>query len=201
MLIAASQGRLRSVPELDVVDDIRPRSKEEAPYLALMGFHHDVQQWALAAITVPYDNARLRNLDIEIGCIPRLSTIDRDILRRFIRAFGRKDRKRPRDKLLRDRSTRDIVMNVREKTAFMGYTWRRMRPDDLDDPHQEDTGWVEDMTTAVDTRPAFEPQTKNREEYVGVGFDGAMRGYGGFGGWGDDVVALKALHRGRMSLH
>ena len=42
--------------------------------------------------------------------------------------MGRKERKRPRDILLRDENTKNTVMDVRMETAFLGYTWRRMRP-------------------------------------------------------------------------
>jgi hypothetical protein len=52
----------------------------------------------------------------------------RSMLKRFVRLFGRKERKRPRDRLLRDRRTKKMVMEVRKQTAFLGYTWRRMRP-------------------------------------------------------------------------
>ncbi|PFH56558.1 hypothetical protein XA68_16331 [Ophiocordyceps unilateralis] len=38
------------------------------------------------------------------------------------------ERKRPRDILLRDEATKDVVLDVRTKTAFIGYTWTRVRP-------------------------------------------------------------------------
>lgn len=39
----------------------------------------------------------------------------------------KKERKRPRDRLLRDPALRRIVMDVRKKNAFVGYTWRSAR--------------------------------------------------------------------------
>ena len=36
--------------------------------------------------------------------------------------------KRPRDKILRDAATGPTALNVRLKTAFVGYTWRRASP-------------------------------------------------------------------------
>ncbi|KAK5663664.1 hypothetical protein OQA88_4095 [Cercophora sp. LCS_1] len=202
ILISPPSGGLEPVAEMATAGESRLRERENETRLTLMGFHRSVQKWALAAIAAPYDNARLRNFDIEIEGFAELSQTDRDKLRRFIRVFGRKERKRPRDKLLRDRSTRAVVMEVREKTAFLGYTWRRMRPDDLDDPEEEELGREENMATNADTRHVTAARARNQDECAVVGLDGGvMRGYGGFGGWGDDVVALKALHKGRLSLH
>ncbi|KAL2132015.1 hypothetical protein VTI74DRAFT_4299 [Chaetomium olivicolor] len=44
-----------------------------------------------------------------------------------------KDRKRPRDRLLRDGDTKGVAMEVRKQTAFLGYEWTRMRQDHSDD--------------------------------------------------------------------
>ncbi|KAK9786936.1 putative Protein kinase domain-containing protein [Seiridium cardinale] len=38
---------------------------------------------------------------------------------------GKKERKRPRDVLLRDRQTKETVMGIRKQSAFLGYTWTR----------------------------------------------------------------------------
>ncbi|KAK3903087.1 AGC/NDR protein kinase, partial [Staphylotrichum tortipilum] len=37
-----------------------------------------------------------------------------------------REKRRPRDKLLRDTGTRRVVMEVRRRTAFLGYEWTRM---------------------------------------------------------------------------
>ncbi|KAM0819553.1 putative Protein kinase domain-containing protein [Seiridium cardinale] len=42
-----------------------------------------------------------------------------------VRKNGNKERKRPRDRLLRDRQTKETVMEIRKRSAFLGYTWTR----------------------------------------------------------------------------
>ncbi|KAI1640483.1 kinase-like domain-containing protein [Biscogniauxia mediterranea] len=46
-------------------------------------------------------------------------------MKAFVRTYGRRERKRPRDRLLRDRNTRAAVLEVRKQTAFLGYAYRR----------------------------------------------------------------------------
>jgi hypothetical protein len=53
---------------------------------------------------------------------------EKEMLKHFVRLYGQKERKRPRDILLRDQDLKEGVMDIRKKTAFMGYAWRRMRP-------------------------------------------------------------------------
>ncbi len=107
---------------------------EEEVRIALHSLRHSIQRWAVAAITTPYDTQRLRNMDLQIEGFAHLTPDDQVLLKQFVRAFGRREKKRPRDRLLRDRSTRSVVMEVRKKTAFLGYTWRRKRPTDVDWP-------------------------------------------------------------------
>ncbi|KYK55565.1 kinase domain containing protein [Drechmeria coniospora] len=87
-----------------------------------------VQDAAIDLISAPYDSARLRSADHQIDIDSHLTPYERKVLKHFIRIYGKKERKRPRDILLRDENTKDVVMDVRKKTAFLGYSWRRMRP-------------------------------------------------------------------------
>jgi len=48
-----------------------------------------------------------------------------DKMKTFVRAFGRRERKRPRDRLLRDRKTKATVLEIRKQTAFLGYSFKR----------------------------------------------------------------------------
>jgi protein-serine/threonine kinase len=109
----------------------RPRKSRKPQHEdvdALMGGLRDsVQDFAMRSVAQRYDTVRLRNIDAEIHEYPDLTAGQRDFLRQFVRTFGRKERKRPRDRLLRDRKTKHVVMDVRKRTAFLGYTWRRMR--------------------------------------------------------------------------
>lgn len=94
----------------------------------LIDFRESVQNLAMQLVVVPYDPSRLRHIDQQISAVPHLEMEEKEVLKQFVRLYGRKEQKRPRDKLLRDDQTRDVVMNVRKQTAFQGYTWRRMRP-------------------------------------------------------------------------
>ncbi|KAM7196148.1 serine/threonine-protein kinase [Naviculisporaceae sp. PSN 640] len=104
------------------------QQKEQEARLALRGFWPSIQNWALDAISKPYDSNGLRELDAKIDGIPDLQIADRYMLKQFLRVFGRKERKRARDRLLRDRKTKGLVMEERKKTAFIRYAWRRIRP-------------------------------------------------------------------------
>jgi hypothetical protein len=166
--------------------------KDDEVITALQDLHHSVQKWALQAIITPYDSVRLRALDIDIDTLPGLELTDRTLLKQFVRVFGRKDRKRPRDRLLRDRETKAVVLDLRRKTAFLGYTWRRMRP------------------APMLSRPGLEGlflQQQLGQMWGGssVGLDGSSdnrwRCWYDAGAsnpsWGG-VAALRALHRGRF---
>ncbi|KAI0446800.1 kinase-like domain-containing protein [Xylaria telfairii] len=86
-------------------------------------------------VASPYDSTRLKRMDREINALattagsnaptsPSPSSSLADQMKAFVRAFGRRERKRPRDRLLRDRKTKTIVLNIRKQTAFLGYTFR-----------------------------------------------------------------------------
>ncbi|KAK3341155.1 kinase-like protein [Lasiosphaeria hispida] len=210
MRVGFPPGPPSPTTEAVVVADSRPRAKAEEARLALRGFRRSVQKWALTAIATPFDTTRLRNIDAQIDGMPGLLPAERTKLRHFVRAFGRKDRKRPRDRLLRDREVRGVVMDVRKKTAFLGYTWRRMRPltpvEDWDNDEMEnDENMEEEASGGVLAGYEDGVRVSEHEGWQGVGLDGgagpAAGAYGAFGGWGDDVVAVRALHRGRMSMH
>ncbi|KAJ2978463.1 hypothetical protein NUW58_g7485 [Xylaria curta] len=95
-------------------------------------------------VAVPYDSTRLKRMDREINVLaashpppPAQQSAGQfqeallaDQMKAFVRAFGRRERKRPRDRLLRDRKTKATVLRVRKQTAFLGYTFRRVM--DLD---------------------------------------------------------------------
>ncbi|KJZ77857.1 hypothetical protein HIM_02494 [Hirsutella minnesotensis 3608] len=109
-----------SLPAVDVTaDDVRTILHE---------FRAPVQALALDLISTPHDSAQLRSTDRRIDDTLRLSAHEKRMLKHFVRMYGRKEQRRPRDILLRDENTKDAVMDVRKKTAFIGYTWRRMRP-------------------------------------------------------------------------
>ncbi|KAK2754937.1 serine threonine-protein kinase cbk1 [Colletotrichum kahawae] len=82
----------------------------------------------LDAIKQPYDSTRLKQIDRDIDeRFSRLSYDGKNGLKEYVRKYGQKERKRPRDMLLRDPDTKDEVMQLRKQTAFLGYSWRKPR--------------------------------------------------------------------------
>jgi hypothetical protein len=94
----------------------------------LFGFDAHVQQKAMELIKTPFDAAKLRSIDRDLDASKELQPTEKATLKQFVRFYGHKERKRPRDMLLRDRNTKKTSLRIRKETAFMGYTWRRMRP-------------------------------------------------------------------------
>ncbi|KAJ3504278.1 hypothetical protein NM208_g16361 [Fusarium decemcellulare] len=94
----------------------------------LCGFETHVQEKAMELIKKPFDMAKLRGIDRDLDASTDLQPNEKFVLKQFVRFYGHKERKRPRDMLLRDKDTKRVVMEIRKETAFMGYTWRRMRP-------------------------------------------------------------------------
>ncbi|KAI0395762.1 kinase-like protein [Xylariaceae sp. FL0594] len=102
-------------------------------------------------VASPYDSTRLKRMDREIEAMAEMaSEYDHDNhnapsselwlspqnpddtagllvdkMKAFVRAFGKRERKRPRDRLLRDRKTKATVMEIRKQTAFLGYSFKR----------------------------------------------------------------------------
>ncbi|KAL7628676.1 hypothetical protein AAE478_000191 [Parahypoxylon ruwenzoriense] len=77
-------------------------------------------------VSVPYDSAKLKRIDRDIEGLGFDAELC-EAMKAFVRMFGHRERKRPRDRLLRDRHTKGMVLEVRKQTAFMGYTYRRIR--------------------------------------------------------------------------
>ncbi|KAH6961294.1 kinase-like domain-containing protein [Fusarium avenaceum] len=105
----------------------------------LFGFDAHVQQKAMELIKTPFDAAKLRSIDRDLDASKEFQPTEKATLKQFVRFYGHKERKRPRDMLLRDRNTKKTSLRIRKETAFMGYTWRRMRPG----------GYVEQRTQGI----------------------------------------------------
>ncbi|KAI9745336.1 MAG: hypothetical protein M1818_001616 [Claussenomyces sp. TS43310] len=93
---------------------------------ALRGFSSEVQMLARGYVSRPYDSVRLRRIEREIDNFA-MTYEQRHYLRSFIKLYGRKERKRPRDRLLRDGDVGDKVLEIRKRSAFLGYSYRRIR--------------------------------------------------------------------------
>jgi hypothetical protein len=77
--------------------------------------------------TLAMDPTKLRWVHSQVEADPRLGPEEKKVVKEYLRAHGPCERKRARDRLLRDTKTKALVLDVRIKTAFLGYTWRRMR--------------------------------------------------------------------------
>ena len=118
--------------EDDPVSDFSESSDIVQPTLeevqsALQFFNGDVQRIATDFVARPHDTVRLKKVQQEIEAL-QLADEQKAYLRDFIKHYGRKEKKRPRDKLLRDKGTAPTVLELRKKGAFLGYTYRRYRP-------------------------------------------------------------------------
>ena len=94
---------------------------------ALKPFNREIQILAKVFIERPHDSTRLRKVEREIDAFV-MGEEQKDYLKAFVRHYGRKERKRPRDRLLRDKDTAPKVLELRKKGAFLGYTYRRFKP-------------------------------------------------------------------------
>ncbi|KAK1966273.1 hypothetical protein LY78DRAFT_747204 [Colletotrichum sublineola] len=93
-----------------------------------LGFGHDVQALVKDFTARPYDSTKLKRFDRDIGNHSELDDAQKEYLKCYARRAGHKERKRPRDKLLRDPWVKDEVLQMRKQTAFLGYSWRCKSP-------------------------------------------------------------------------
>jgi protein-serine/threonine kinase len=93
---------------------------------ALRPFNREIQLLARQFIVHKYDSARLRDIDAQINAFV-MNEEQKEYLRSFVRAYGEKEKKRPRDRLLRDKEVSGKVLAVRKRGAFLGYSYRRIR--------------------------------------------------------------------------
>lgn len=110
----------------------RKRAEREALLAkTLHPFDCGIQAAVRSWLEVPYDSLRLRNFEIQVDAEPGLRATERDTLKALVRVYGKKEKKRPRDRLLRDPATKRLAMEVRKKTAFIGYDWKRIQAQTL----------------------------------------------------------------------
>ncbi|KAK1724624.1 kinase-like domain-containing protein [Colletotrichum acutatum] len=88
-------------------------------------FEDDVRGLTTEFISKPYDSSKLKRFDRDIDDHAFLEDVEKAFLKWYVRRVGRKECKRPRDKLLRDRWVKEEVLQMRKQTAFLGYSWRR----------------------------------------------------------------------------
>ncbi|RDW78061.1 protein kinase-like protein [Coleophoma crateriformis] len=106
------------------VDDAKPDANDITQ--ALRSFSKEIQMLAIGFIEKPYDSARMRKVEREIDSF-NVREEQKDYLKQLVKHYGRKEKKRPRDRMLRDREVASRVLELRKKSAFLGYTYRRIR--------------------------------------------------------------------------
>jgi hypothetical protein len=94
---------------------------------ALKPFPREIQVIAKSFIERPHDSVKLRKVEREIEAF-LLCEEQKEYLKGFVKHYGLKEKKRPRDRLLRDREIAPKVLELRKQGAFLGYTYRRYRP-------------------------------------------------------------------------
>lgn len=101
---------------------------EEEKEKALRMFNREIQILAKGFVANTYDTVRLKKIDREIDGF-NMGDQEKEYLRGFVKHYGKREKKRPRDRMLRDKEIQGKVLELRKKGAFLGYTWRRMRRD------------------------------------------------------------------------
>lgn len=111
-----------------VTNATKKRAEREARLAkTLEPFDCGIQAAVRSWLRVPYDSLRLRHFEIQVDEEPGLRATERDTLKALVRLYGKKEKKRPRDRLLRDSATKRAALGLRKKMAFIGYDWKRMQ--------------------------------------------------------------------------
>ncbi|KAI1004720.1 Serine/threonine-protein kinase [Podosphaera aphanis] len=132
------------VPDIKSLDDTRyfdeenslsdfSESSDEVPFTpqdisnVLKPLSREIQLMLKGYFERPYDSDRLRMVENEVNNLP-MPKEEKKYLLAVIKLYGKKDKKRARDRLLRDELTAPKVMELRKQGAFLGYTYRRFKP-------------------------------------------------------------------------
>ncbi|KAI1341500.1 kinase-like protein [Xylariaceae sp. FL0016] len=110
---------------LNLSTNDRSPQKLAAIQAQLSSFPRHTRGMMAQFIGTPFDSVKLKRMDREIEALTHHDAQLAQQMKLYVRTYGRRERKRPRDRLLRDRNTKGIVLEVRKQTAFLGYTFRR----------------------------------------------------------------------------
>lgn len=180
---------------------------------ALEAFHPNIQHAVLSWIAVPYDSLRLRNFELQVDLEPGLRSSERDALKALVRLYGRKEKKRPRDRLLRDPTIRKLVLEERKKTAFLGYDWKRIQTPTLcPAPSQMQFPVHGAHDAGFGARPGLpHSATTGSGLFISGSNESKSDALGASGAWAypvsaphhghEDLAAMRALHRAPLSMN
>ncbi|KAJ0166533.1 hypothetical protein CTA2_6951 [Colletotrichum tanaceti] len=107
----------------ETVEESENRAGLDSEFLHF-GFEADVRALVVEFTARPYDSTKLKRFDRDIDDHSELEDEEKEYIKWYARRAGHKERKRPRDKLLRDPWVKDDVLRMRKQTAFLGYSWR-----------------------------------------------------------------------------
>ncbi|KAI0136595.1 kinase-like domain-containing protein [Xylariales sp. AK1849] len=111
---------------LPSMTDRRTPVKVAQMQVALSAYPKSLRTVLAQYVATPYDPTRLQRIHREIEHMP-FDHGEQERVKGFVKNYGRKERKRPRDRLLRDRLTKATVLEIRKQSAFLGYTWKRVK--------------------------------------------------------------------------
>lgn len=188
-----------------VTNASRKRAEREALLAkTLQPFHCGIQAAVRSWLNFPYDSLRLRNFEIQVDAEPGLRATERDTLKALVRIYGKKEKKRPRDRLLRDPATKRLAMELRKKMAFMGYDWKRIHA------HTQAQAMTSTGPPSVRASPTSAGMGMAIEPVVGTAAGNGVNlatngGPNGGGRLGpppglEHLAPLRAFHPGRMSI-
>lgn len=119
--------------EEDAISDFSSSQEYQADPLTakdadqiLRNYNREIQILMKGYITGTYDTIKLRRIDKEIDGF-LMNEEAKESLKLLVRMCGRKEKKRPRDLLLRDKQFAGKVLEIRKGGAFLGYSYRRIR--------------------------------------------------------------------------
>lgn len=184
---SSNANSFRGAPLLPRPAIYRSPERTAAMQAQLAQFPRGTRAMLAQFVSAPYDSAKLKRADREIETVTTAETASGeatpearqhlcDAMKAFVRLYGRRERKRPRDRLLRDRGTRDAVLDVRKQTAFMGYAYRRIPECGGGGNNNYYGGWGDGDEVGVDNEAArgrSDGRGKGKGKGKGEAMDGA----------------------------
>lgn len=132
---AASEAQIKTVMGHHFEKWKAERRQREKVELGMQEFPDEEYDYVKTKFGPQFEQWKAHRI-IEVRNMQLNQGIDPDATLAALTKKPRKERKRPRDKLLRDPELAKTVMELRKKGAFLGYTYRRPRKFHLDEDVQ-----------------------------------------------------------------
>lgn len=109
----------------DFSESVNEVSYDQEDIASILGpFNQEIQTLIQGYLESPHDSTKLKEIEKEVDQLAIPDT-HKEYLKKVIRLYGKKERKRPRDIILRDKIIGPKALNIRKEGAFLGYTYRR----------------------------------------------------------------------------